>query len=501
MLLPPPSAPSTPPTGQGQGELTPPVQETPEIVPSRTVAGRCVDPRRTARYADRQGTVAQEKRWVRSWIDETYLWYDEVPNLRAADYATPVAFFNVLKTPALTPAGLPKDRFHFSANTAELEQAATSGEVLGYGITFAYVQESVPRDVRVAYVEPGSPAAAAGIRRGDQLVAVDGIDAVSSPEIGRLEAGLAPRASGEQHTLRFKDRTGSERDQLLTAAAVTRHLVQNVKVLNSASGPLGYMQFNSHEVRAEAPLIDAMSEFKRQAVSELVIDMRYNGGGLLGIASELGYMVASDSATRGKVFEKLKFNRKNPFGLTEAQSSLSFNDTANYGERAGERLPQLGLKRVIVLTGPDTCSASEALVNALRGVDVQVDLVGGATCGKPYGFLPQDNCGTTYFAVQFQGVNAKGFGDYADGFAPTCAVPDDLGHDLGDENEGRLKAALHLVENKQCPPAYSASGNVLAKAIGTLSDPADAGPARPLLRQAPQQTSRVLDSRALNRGL
>jgi carboxyl-terminal processing protease len=100
---------------------------------------------------------------------------------------------------------------------------------------------------------------------------------------------------------------------------------------------------------------------------------------------------------------------------------------------SGQPLPTLGLARVTVLTGPDTCSASESVVNGLRGVGVTVNLVGGATCGKPYGFYPQDNCGTTYFAIQFKGVNQAGFGDYGDGFAPTCTVADDFDHQLGDK--------------------------------------------------------------------
>ncbi len=67
---------------------------------------------------------------------------------------------------------------------------------------------------------------------------------------------------------------------------------------------------------------------------------------------------------------------------------------------------------MFVLTGPNTCSASESIINALQGVDVEVIQIGSTTCGKPYGFYPQDNCGTTYFSVEFKGVNAKGFGDY-----------------------------------------------------------------------------------------
>jgi hypothetical protein len=87
-----------------------------------------------------------------------------------------------------------------------------------------------------------------------------------------------------------------------------------------------------------------------------------------------------------------------------------------------------------------------------------VHLIGNTTCGKPYGFFGQDNCGITYFPIEFQGVNAKGFGDYGGGFVPGgsgvagvagCAANDDLDHALGDPAEGQLASAL----------AYRASGN------------------------------------------
>ncbi len=61
-------------------------------------------------------------------------------------------------------------------------------------------------------------------------------------------------------------------------------------------------------------------------------------------------------------------------------------------------------------------------MNGLRGVNVQVIQIGTTTCGKPYGFYPQDNCGTTYFSIEFRGVNAQGFGDYPDGFSPSNSV-------------------------------------------------------------------------------
>lgn len=112
---------------------------------------------------------------------------------------------------------------------------------------------------------------------------------------------------------------------------------------------------------------------------------------------------------------------------------------------------------MFVLTGAGTCSASESVMNRLAGIDVQVIQIGETTCGKPYGFVPQDNCGTTFFAIQFQGVNNKGFGDYADGFAPGgvfkgCTARDDFAHGLGDPAEGLIAAALQYRANSTCPP-------------------------------------------------
>ena len=118
-------------------------------------------------------------------------------------------------------------------------------------------------------------------------------------------------------------------------------------------------------------------------------------------------------------------------------------------------MPSLDLSRVFVLTGGGTCSASESIINGLRGIDLEVIQIGATTCGKPYGFYPADNCGTTYFSIQFQSVNAKGFGDYPDGFSPQntartegvsvpgCVVGDDFGHALGDvDEEPDSKSAL-----------------------------------------------------------
>ena len=143
------------------------------IVASSSVAALCaaprsgMDPSTDAAFDDRQGSLNDEKTWLRAWIDESYLWYDEVPTkLRAKNYATPVAYFDVLKTPLFTASGKPKDRFHFAVDTTE-DRAVSQGSEFGYGMALAYVSASVPREIRVAFTEPDSPAATAGVVRGD----------------------------------------------------------------------------------------------------------------------------------------------------------------------------------------------------------------------------------------------------------------------------------------------------------------------------------------------
>jgi len=152
----------------------------------------------------------------------------------------------------------------------------------------------------------------------------------------------------------------------------------------------------------------------------------------------------------------LAFNDKNPFNFSVVDTITSFHSTAQgFSLQSGQPLPTLNLSRVFVLVGAGTCSASEAIVNGLRGVGVTVNLIGATTCGKPYGFYPTDNCGTTYFSIQFQGVNQLGQANYADGFAPTCGAGDDFTHLLGDPAEGRLAAALSYRTNGVCAPAMS----------------------------------------------
>jgi hypothetical protein len=462
----PPAVPSDPAT---------PTPPTPPVTPAdpipadyQSYANLCVKPRTGVDaqgfgFPDRQGTLQDEMQFLRGWADRFYLWYDEIPaTVRMADFSNTLDYFAALKTPKLTAAGKPKDRFHFTYTTAEWDALTTAGEEVGYGLTWSRNAATAPRTWLASIVEPGSPAAAAGIQRGDMLVAVDGIDFINTTGtsgVNAINAGLFPENADESHRLTVQ-RAGNRFDVSLVSQVVAAASVKNTKVIDTPTGKVGYLTFDDHNAVAEKQLIDAFSLFKNQGVNDLVLDMRYNGGGLLYIASELAYMIAGPSAA-GKTFERLNYNNKLPPDAPIPFLNTAYGFTSPNPATPGMALPYLGLKRVTVLTTAGTCSASEAVINGLRGVDVEVNIIGGQTCGKPYGFTPVDNCGTTYFSIEFQGVNAKGFGDFADGFAPTCTVSDDLNHALGDPAENVLAAALSYRATNACP----ASGAARASAV------------------------------------
>ncbi|HET9106869.1 MAG TPA: S41 family peptidase [Steroidobacteraceae bacterium] len=451
--------------------------------PASDFAALCANPRTgtdpytNQPYPDRPGSTLDENNWLRSWTHQLYLWYDEVQDVNPALYTTP-QYFQLMKTTQTTPSGAPKDRFHFTYPTSVWESLSQAGVQVGYGVQWEILQGSPPRSIELAYLQPAAdlPAAtvAANLVRGDTLLAVDGVDVVNSTSqasINTINSALSPSTAGETHTFTVEDPgSATPRTVTLQAQNVTEIPVLIEKTLTNPNngGTVGYILYNEQVATAEPELISAINDLKSKGVTDLILDLRYDGGGYLALASELSYMIAGPNQTAGETFEVQQFNNQYP--TTNPVTGQPITPTPFYTTTqlaaTQQPLPTLNLTRVAVITGQDTCSASESIINGLEGVGVTVYQIGSTTCGKPYGFYPQDNCGTTYFSIEFQGVNAKGFGGYGDGFSPAntnpmvgvsvpgCSVADDFSHALGDPSEGRIAAALAYLANPQpstCP--------------------------------------------------
>ena len=470
--------------GGGAGPSGPSNTWTPgSFLPSSTFDARCAVPRPNT--SDRQGTAADENRWLRSWTNELYLWYGEVTDRDPALYTT-TQYFDLMKTTAVTASGQNKDKFHFTYDTDVWLALSQGGTEAGYGAEFAILAGQPPRRIVVAFTEAGSPAASQ-FARGDEILFVDGEDAVNGNTnaiVNVLNAGLFPDATNESHTFVVRNTANVQRSVTITSTTITHVPVPVVTTFASGSGPVGYIQFNDHIATAEQPLINAVNTLKNQNVTDLILDLRYNGGGYLDLASELAYMIGNTTLTSGRTFERIVFNSKNPTRNPVTGETLTptpFHSTTQGftgSVPGGQQLPTLNLNRVYVITGRGTCSASESIINALRGVNIDVYVIGSTTCGKPYGFYPTDNCGTTYFSIQFRGENAANFGDYTDGFSPAntasgagtvvpgCSVGDDFAHAMGDSAESRIAAALafRASNNQTCPAASGFAPPEISKA-------------------------------------
>lgn len=455
-------------------------------------------------FPDEAGSTLIEKFWLRSWTNETYLWPDEVtdrdPNLTPSR----TDYFALLRTEEKTASGEDKDDFHFSEPTETFLERRTSAASPGYGARFIGLSRTVPRDFRVVFTEPGSPAAEtvlgqANLVRGSRLLTIDGVDlvnATSQADLDILNRGLSPQQIGEEHTFTVRDPGSSDiRTITISAQNISPAPVNRTRIISTPQGNVGYILFNTFSpFSSEEAIAEAMSDLKTAGVNDLVLDLRYNGGGLLAVASQLSYMIAGPDQTQGKTFELLRFNGKtgnrNPV-TNEVNEPIPFIDSGlGFSLVNGEPLESLDLQRVFILSTEGTCSASEAVINGLRGIDLEIILIGDTTCGKPFGFYPTDNCGETYYTIQFQGVNDVGFGDYTDGFTPAdsgaafgiqlpgCAMPDDLSAELGDENESLLAAALTYRETGACPvpPATTSAPQTASAQPGTAPSLRENGP-------------------------
>ncbi|MBV8037595.1 MAG: peptidase S41 [Pelomonas sp.] len=499
------SAPESPGSGGNSGGLS-----ADPAGPSSSFAQQCAATNTMAAAGLRTATLDSEKRWLRAYFDEAYLWRDEVPRVDPGGarysggdvYAALDNYFEALKTPGLTGTGQRRDRFSFTYPTDRWKALSENAAEAGYGIEWKLASPTPPRQVRVAYVEAGSPADLAGVVRGDQLYSVDGInaDAADSNGVDLLNAALFPGKAGTPHNFSFTRAGGGMATRSLTSTIVTKTPVPLARVVTTPQGMrAGYLLFNDHVAPAEAQLIAAMRSFQAQGVQELVLDLRYNGGGYLYIASELATMIAGPARTGSQAFETLRFNARR--SSENAATPFYTTSCILVGNKCSkqEALPALNLSRVYVLAQSGTCSASESVINGLRGVGVDVVLIGGKTCGKPYGFTARDNCGVSYFPIEFAGVNAQGFGDYADGFEPSgsgaagtrfvkgCSVADDFGRALGDTTEGMLATALDHVDRGLCvvrPGASEAS----TRAQGAV---AGEGGAAMTLRGNPARSNRI----------
>ncbi len=403
------------------------------------------------------GSTADRQDWLRCHFDSTYFWYRLSPRPSPSGYATVEAYFDALlyrnrdPIPGGGGARWPVDTYSGFQSTESFNRFFGEGQSLGYGLAVNGLEAVAERAMRlfVRYVEPLSPAARStalpgGLRRGDEIVRINNTPVTTLIAANDFSA-LSPATAGSLLRLEVRRGDGPVVAATLAAAVFPLTPVQAGQVVLSPGGRrLGYVFVKDmiDEVQTRSPTLGSViSGFQAQGIQDLVLDLRYNGGGLVSMGATVASF-ASGSARAGQLYARLLHNDKQ----SARNRDFALGNPGNWP----------GLPRVYVLTGPRTCSASEQVINGLSGVGVDVVAIGDVTCGKPVGFVPADDgWGTTYSIVNFEAVNARNEGRYFDGLWPTCAVAEDVARPIGALDDPLLVAAAFHADGGSCPAALS----------------------------------------------
>jgi carboxyl-terminal processing protease len=364
-----------------------------------------------------------------------YLWYKYIPTVKVSDYEGPYDLLEAIRYK-------PLDKWS-RVWTWEQYLAMVEGSFVGHGIRMGLDDDD---NVRVVSLYTGSDLWPKGVRRGWIVKSVNGTllaPIFISGDDAAYNAVMGLSTAGITNDFLFIKPDGTEVTYSSTKASFTINTVSSPTILNLTSGKTGYFAFDSFIEPSVEELNDAFADFKANNITDLIIDLRYNPGGMMDVAEQLASLVMNPADTTKECYG-LEYN-----DLVAA----SWNITANFIRTESP----LGLNRVVFITSRSSASASEVVINSLKPY-ISVTLVGDTTYGKPtgmdgFGYPATPAEGETYdyvfFPVTFEYVNSLGEGRFYDGIPADILAADDITHDFGDPEEASLAAAIAYLEGSK----------------------------------------------------
>ncbi|HEY1007442.1 MAG TPA: S41 family peptidase [Sphingobacteriaceae bacterium] len=371
-------------------------------------------------------------------------------------------------------AGYPKysyirDKADENPTSATASRSVSSVDLEGngndLGLALSAIGTNSNFEVRIRYSSPGSPAEKAGLGRGDLINTFEGrtVGTDFQNEVGFINNAMA----GSTVKLAGRKKDGSAFNVTLTKAVYKSSPIYKDTILTSGSKKIGYLAYArfSNTTNSDAALKKTFADFAAGGVTDLIIDLRYNGGGYVHIAELLSNLIAP-SSLNGKVMFREKFNSTMQSGkatILKNQPLLDANDKPQY--EGGELVTYFdidyseennvhhfekkgtldGIQNVVFIVTGSTASASELVINNLKP-HMNVKVVGKQSYGKPIGFFPItiQNKYDVYYSM-FTSINSAGETDYYAGFVPDVDVADDVTRDFGDPAELSLAAAIRQI--------------------------------------------------------
>lgn len=361
------------------------------------------------------------------YTKDIYFWNDKIPaTFNARSYADPAAIMKEIRQYAIEPGFTSSvDRWSFAMEQQQWKNiSAGVSEDFGLNVFF-----HANGDLRVRAAEKASPAGMAGIKRGWRITKIAGSTNISSDNANFIVENVY-RSRTTAFTFQKPD--GSTVDLTLNATSYQKHplILDSVYAVNGRK--VGYFIFQSFlgdTADIYRNFDRAFNQFAGQGVQDMVVDLRYNGGGYVSMAERLANYLAPNAANGGVMMTQ-KFNQKHS----------NYNSTRTFRKRGS-----LNLNRIFFIVGSGTASASELLINSLKPY-MEVILVGPSkTHGKPAGYFPIPVDKWYIFPVSFITVNKNGEGNYYNGIALNNQVADGLDKDWGDLSESAFANAVKYI--------------------------------------------------------
>jgi len=391
-----------------------------------------------------------QKQFVLDALYDWYLWNDLLPvGINIADYSSPEDLvFRV--TTELGPQdanGDPIDFFSSVGSAAADSQFFGEGKFEGFGFSWRFVDQA-QTDFRITRTFSGSPADIGGLARGQQVLSLNNR---TMADIQAAEGVNAFFDANDTVDFRVQPVAGAAfQTDGINKAIVTIPPIPQWEVIDAGNGRnVGYLELTTFISTANPEFDEVFQAFRNANVTDVIIDLRYNGGGLVSTADLLGDFLG------GLVAENLIFS-STEFNADRA----SQNNAIEFFER---RTNSISLSRLVVIATRGTASASELVTNGLIP-HVEVTIVGDRTFGKPVGQIGVTFCEKILRPTAFRLANALGDGDYFDGLPVDCAAADDLSVAVGDPLDPNMVAAMTYLDTGACPVASVLSG---AQAKGT----------------------------------
>jgi C-terminal processing protease CtpA/Prc len=403
--------------------------------------------------------------WAAAQLREWYLFPETLPtNLNPAAYSSVEAYIDALTATARAQR---RDRyFTYLTSIAEENAFFNSGSSAGFGVRFSY--DTVQNRVFVIEAFEGAPALAAGIDRGTELLAI-GTNSGNMQSVSSLMASggaqavsdaLGPTTAGTTRVLRISNASGT-RDVSVTKADYELTPVSSrygAKIIDDGGRKVAYVNLRTFINTADPALRTAFASFKAAGVTDIIVDVRYNGGGLVSIAELIGDLMGGNRST------------SEVFSFTTFRPEKSSNNSTRFFKPQAQSIAPT---RIAFIGTTNSASASELIINAfLPYYHNKEALVGTNTYGKPVGQIALDQaaCDDRLRVIAFKTENASRQGDYYDGLASkmeaSCQAGDDINHQLGDPLESSTKAALDFLAGRVCTPiSAAAGGGITAQAV------------------------------------